>query len=163
MLIEKIKEEAKNKKVIMFFDMDGTIAEYSSADKDRIINNEVGFYLKKRPLHCMLKIMKKFSKMENVTVAILSNCKFEEQKQDKIAWLRIYAPYIKEENIHIVVLSKEVYEKEQKFAIKARYLEKLSKGYDVVYQIEDDQRIINATRNAQLPNTNAEHVSMLLR
>lgn len=46
-LFDKILEMAKTKKVRVFFDMDGTCAEFKSGEKNDILANKRGLYLNK--------------------------------------------------------------------------------------------------------------------
>lgn len=163
MLENKIIELAKANTVKIFFDMDGVCAEYGASDKHLIESNAFGFYLGKRPIYSVLEVMKRLSETSNVEVLILSNCHFPEQKQDKISWLKKFAPFIKKENINIIVLNDEVYTKETKYFIKGNYIKKLTAGSDAaVFLIEDDHRIIGATREL-LPHVNACHISTLIK
>ena len=45
---------AKSQKVKVFFDMYGTLAEYNAEDKEKILSNQAGVYLTKRPLKSIL-------------------------------------------------------------------------------------------------------------
>ena len=158
-LVEKIKTLAKENIVYLYFDMDGTCAEYKSGEKDLIKGNAKDFFLIKRPLFSILKIMEDLANSENVIVGILSNCYFEEQKQDKITWLQKYAPFIKRENINIIVLSNETYTTETKDYLKPNLLKKLHNDTTYVYLIEDNHQILKATRKSGL---NGEHISTLI-
>lgn len=163
MITDKIKEEAKaGSKTLIFFDMDGLMTEFDSELKERIVSNEPGFYLTRRPLKSMLKTIKGLSKVKNITVGILSNCHYKEQKQDKITWLSKYAPFFAPENIHIVVLSEEKFEDSEKYFVKARYAKEYMQGYDKVYFFDDDPRILKAMRKA-LPEMVSKHISLMIK
>lgn len=59
MLIDEIKNQAKNEKINVFFDMDGTLVEYKTdMDGKRKIKGSK-FYVDSRPIIYMIKIAKK--------------------------------------------------------------------------------------------------------
>ena len=150
------------KKVLVLFDMDGTCVEYGCGEKKQILDNVPGYFYNKRPIYTVIDIMKQLNDTENITVGILSNCYYKEQKQDKIKWLKENLPFIKDENIHINVYSDEVYNDENKHQIKAKKIISLNLQKDqMVYLIEDDHQVISAT-NKIMPNT-AFHISCLLK
>ena len=103
MFKEEIKNLGKNKQVLVLFDMDGTLVEYGQGEKQLIMDNVRSFYFNKRKLNTTCKIAEEISKYKNVTVGIMSNCYFDEQKQDKLSWLAIHLPFLKQENIYINV------------------------------------------------------------
>ena len=158
-LVDKVKELAKENKVYIYFDMDGTCVEYKSGEIDLIKGNAKEFFLNKRPLFTILKIMEDLANTANVIVGILSNCYFDEQKQDKITWLKKYAPFIKSENINIIVLNNETYTADTKDYLKPNLLKKLHNDTTYVYLIEDNHQILKATKKSGL---NGEHISTLL-
>ena len=160
MIINEIKAQSKTKAITVLFDMDGTLTEYGIGEKPDIVANKPLFYYNKRPIKSTISIAKKLSQMKNVTVGILSNCYYREQREDKLRWLEKHLPFISKENIHIIVYSEETFEKEQKNYLKVNYI----KSHIVnqkIYLIEDNHKIINAT-NEIIPNT-AYHISTLLK
>ena len=161
-IFDEIKEKAdKGENILCLFDMDGTCAEYGANEKKRILDNEKGFYFSKRPLVTILKIMENLSNINNVQVGILSNCYYEEQKEDKINWLKKYAPFIRDKNVNIIVLTKETYTKENKAFLKSEKIKKIEKENEEIYFFEDDHQIIRATLKA-LPHVNTRHISTLI-
>lgn len=163
MLIDKIKAQAKEKNVAIFFDMDGCIVEYGSGERQLILDNAPHFYFNKRPIKTTLRVMKKLSKIKNVTVGICSNCYYSEQKSDKIAWLKIHTPFLKDENIIVITLKDETYTKETKDFIKGKYISNAMSGKDaIVHLMEDDHGIIKSTLK-MYPDIQAHHISELLK
>lgn len=161
MLIEEIKEKAKTKKVIVYSDMDGVLAEYGVGEKPLILANEKDFYLNKRKISCAVEKFRMLSEIENVEIGIMSNCYFQEQKQDKLLWLEKHCPFIKKENINIIVLNDEPHTKETKDYLKISRLLSINYDKDVdFYLIEDNHNIIGAT-NKTRPNT-GRHFSEIL-
>lgn len=161
MLVDQIKEKAKSKKVIVYSDMDGVLAEYGVGEKPLILANEKDFYLNKRAVHCTIEALKRISEIENVEVGIMSNCYFQQQKQDKILWLERHCPFIKKENINIVVLNDEPHTAQTKDYLKISKLLSINHDKDIdFYLIEDNHKIISAT-NKTRPNT-GRHFSEIL-
>ena len=118
-LIKEIKTRAKSQKVKVYFDMDGTLAEYDAEDKEKILSNQAGVYLTKRPLKSIINVADKLAKIDNIEICIASNCHFKEQKEEKILWLEKYTPFIKKENINIIVFNDMIFSKEEKDFLKA--------------------------------------------
>lgn len=161
MVIDQIKEQAKYGKVVVLFDMDGVIAEFGSNEKKFILSNHPEFFLHRRPIKTIINIIEDLNNFENITLGIVSNCFFEEQKQDKITWLKKHLPFLKEENICIIKLNEEKYTKETKDFIKAKYIEKNWKKDDLIYFFEDDHGIIRATQKV-FPEIVVNHISTLI-
>ena len=62
MLIDEIKKMAKNNKVNVFFDMDGTLVEYISDSTSKRNQHGSCFYINNRPLKYIINIAKKDEK-----------------------------------------------------------------------------------------------------
>ena len=124
--------EKYDKKVIMYVDMDGVIADY-----------EVGKALdfkNKRPLLSNINKLKDISNISNIEMHILSLCKKDYQVKDKNDWLDKYAPFFKKENR--VIISKESNEGTS-CELKANYLSKLNFSDDnVIVMIDDDNSVL---------------------
>jgi len=161
MLIEKIEKLAKNGKVMVFCDMDGVLVEYDGMQKHAIETNVPFTYLNNRPLKSVISQIKKLNKIENVELAIMSSCWFDEQKQEKLAWLNLHANFFKPENVHIIVYNNEVFDKEKKHALKAKKILEIIKDKKVFpVLIEDNHSIIKET-NKLIKNC-AVHVSEII-
>lgn len=156
MLIDEIIKSKINN---VFFDMDGVLTEFNPNDKASILNNEPDFYLNKRPILCILEKAKILYE-NNIKVSIMSMCHFEEQKRDKIKWLKKYAPFIKTQNIHIIVLNNEKYDKETKDYLKVTKIQEILKNNETYILIEDNHKIIKATN--KVVRNSAHHLSELL-
>lgn len=57
MLKDEIIEKAKQKPFRVYFDMDGVCSEERTGEHDLIVANAKDFYLKKRPMKTMLRVM----------------------------------------------------------------------------------------------------------
>lgn len=162
MLINEIKEIAKQNSVYVFFDMDGVLAEFETREYDKIKNGEANYFTKSRPIKSTIKFAKKLSKIKNIEVCIMSNCYSGVQKEDKIVWLKKYAPFIKPENINIIAYSEVSFKKEEKDLLKGNYLTEKYKDADInMFLIEDNINIIKAT-NKNFKRISCHHVSMII-
>lgn len=159
-LIKEIKTRAKSQKVKVYFDMDGTLAEYDVEDKEKILSNQAGLYLTKRPLKSIINVADKLAKIDNIEICIASNCHFKEQKEEKLLWLEKYTPFIKKENINIIVFNDMIFSKEEKDFLKANLIISNLKQNEFAYLIEDDHKIIRATN--KFSNIKACHMSMFV-
>lgn len=159
-LIKEIKTKAKSQKVKVYFDMDGTLAEYDVEDKEKILSNQAGLYLTKRPLKSIINVADKLAKIDNIEICIASNCHFKEQKEEKLLWLEKYTPFIKKENINIIVFNDMIFSKEEKDFLKANLIISNLKQNEFAYLIEDDHKIIRATN--KFSNIKACHMSMFV-
>ena len=159
-LIKEIKTRAKSQKVKVYFDMDGTLAEYDAEDKEKILSNQAGVYLTKRPLKSIINVADKLAKIDNIEICIANNCHFKEQKEEKLLWLEKYTPFIKKENINIIVFDDMIFSKEEKDFLKANLIISKLKQNEFAYLIEDDHKIIRATN--KFSNIKARHMSMFV-
>lgn len=161
MFIDELKTQAKSKKIVLYSDMDGVLVEYGAGEKPLILNNEKNFYLNKRPIFSTINKLKELSDVENIEIGIMSNCYFQEQKQDKILWLEKFCPFIKKENINIIVLNEETYTKETKPYLKVDKILAINEGKEkVCFLIEDNHDIIKHS-NKKYQNL-AHHFSEIL-
>ena len=161
MLINEIKKLAKNEQIDVFFDMDGVLVEY--VDDPQKMRNQPGtkFYTYGRPILTMIKIAKRFSKIKNVTVHILSNCPLDEQIEQKKLWLKKFAPFFKEENTHILCYENLNISKEEKRELKGKFLLK-NFASRKIFLMEDDLRNIKEA-NRIFGERIAYHISSLLK
>ena len=136
MYFEEVIKKYNDKKIKIFVDMDGVIADYDVGKaKD---------YDKKRPLLTSISNLENISKLNNVELYILSICRQNEGIEQKNYWLDIYAPFFKKENR--VIISKESYDKISSKELKAEYLKKLERDESVIMVIDDDPEIIKEIR-----------------
>lgn len=160
MLKDEIIEKAKQKPFRVYFDMDGVCSEERTGEHDLIVANAKDFYLNKRPMKTMLKVMKELHDA-GVEVGILSSCWYLEQADQKRQWLKTNAPFVKEENEHFVVYETITFTKEEKPYLKAWELEKITKGYDGEFLLIEDRHANVKAVNKYFGKFVAEHVSCL--
>lgn len=128
---EKIKEMCKDKKTVMYVDMDGVIAAYDFGNPLNFAN--------KRPLLTNIKKLEDISKLDNIELKILSACKNNFQIDEKNAWLDKHAPFFKQENR--IILSREKYNNELSCNLKAQYLNSIDEDRQVIL-LDDDNNVL---------------------
>ena len=125
-----------DKKIKLFVDMDGVIADYILGDaKD---------YDKKRPLHDSIKKLEEISKMSNIELFIFSATRYTEGHAQKEWWLDQYAPFFKKENR--IIISREAHNMEESSDLKARYMENLKRDGSIIIVIDDDPKNLKAIK-----------------
>ena len=90
MYLEKFLDQYNDKKVKMFVDMDGVIADFNFG--------EARNFDKKRPLYSSINKLENISKKENVDLYIFSATRMKKGYDEKQYWLDKYAPFFKKEN-----------------------------------------------------------------
>ncbi len=128
-ILKEIKEYATDKKVDLYVDMDGVIAEY---DFGKPLD-----FLNKRPLLSNIELLRKISQIDNVKMHILSICKKDSQIEEKNIWLDKYAPFFEKKNRHII--SKETYKNTISSDLKTNFLNNVE-GFKIL--IDDDNDIL---------------------
>lgn len=128
-----IKELSKNRKLILYVDMDGVIACFDVGNpKD---------YLKKRPLYHSIQIFEKINDLPNIELQILSICKEDFQIKEKEKWLDLYAPFFTKRNI----LSKKHLGNSTSALLKANYLNSVSSSSQIAL-IDDDNEVLKTVQ-----------------
>ena len=135
MYLKEKLEEYKDKRISIYIDMDGVIVDYE-------VGKAFG-YDKKRPLFSSIDKLKEISKMENVTMHILSISKTNKGVEEKNIWLDKYIPFIENGNRNII--SKEKNPNKASWKLKFEFLNKLND--DVIILIDDDPSILHKIRN----------------
>ena len=141
-LLEEIKKIINNnsKKISIFVDMDGVVADYRFGEGENIKNNKQGLYLNKRPIYTTINNLKKINEEIDCEMFILSSCLYKEQAEEKGLWLDKYMPFIKSEN-KIFVLSQN-FESRKKIKID-KIKEKLaSNECELAILIDDTHEIL---------------------
>ena len=132
MYLKEYLEQFKDKKIKLFVDMDGVIADYDvGVPKD---------YDKKRPLYDSIDKLEIISKMSNVELFILSITRYSTGIEQKNWWLDTYAPFFKKENR--VIISREENDMTVSPILKAEYLKNFERDGSVLILIDDDPRIL---------------------
>ena len=136
MYIKKYLKQYKNKKIKLFVDMDGVLADY--------VLGEARDYDKKRPLFSNIKKIKKVSKSKNIETFIFSASRYIDGIEQKHWWLNKYAPFFKKENR--IILCREEKNMEQSSTLKAEYLKEYPRDDSLMMVIDDDPKNLKAIR-----------------
>ena len=161
--VNEIKEICKkNKKVAMYIDMDGTIAEYHLYNPEEISRKMEEEYLKNEPLKNVIDVLEEISKINNIEMYILSLSKTKKITEKKKIWLKKYVPFIKEENW--IILTKEIgeYSNENRNEIKGKNIELRQKDYDKSIMLDDEQAVLRAAKKMLDNKVEVFHVSSAL-
>ena len=132
MYFKEVLNKYKEKEIKIFVDMDGVIADYDVG--------KVGDYDKKRPLLSSISKLEEISKLENITLYILSITRKDEGIEQKNYWLDKFAPFFKKENR--VIISKESNEGCNSPKLKAGYLKNFKRDESILMVIDDDPEVI---------------------
>ena len=130
MYLKETLKQYKGKKIKLFVDMDGVIADY--------IFDSAKDYDKKRPLYDSIHKLEEISRMKNVEMYILSATRKDEGIDQKHYWLDTYAPFFKRENR--IIISRESHDMEESSILKAEYMKKLKRGDYLFIVIDDDPK-----------------------
>lgn len=133
MYLKEYLKKFENKKIKMYVDMDGVIADY-----------EVGIphgFDKKRPLISNISKLEKISKMENVELYILSITRMDEGYNEKNIWLDQHASFFKKENR--VIISRESNNFISSPDLKSDFLKNLERDGSIIVVIDDDPLVLH--------------------
>ena len=158
--VNEIKEICKkNKKVDMYIDMDGTIAEYHLYNPEEISRKMEEEYLKNEPLKNVIDVLEEISKINNIEMYILSLSKTKKITEKKKIWLKKYVPFIKEENW--IILTKEIgeYSNENRNEIKGKNIELRQKDYDKSIMLDDEQLVLREAKKILNDKIEVFHIS----
>lgn len=161
--VNEIKEICKkNKKVDMYIDMDGTIAEYHLYNPEKISRKMEEEYLKNEPLKNVIDVLEEISKINNIEMYILSLSKTKKITEKKKIWLKKYVPFIKEENW--IILTKEIgeYSNENRNEIKGKNIELRQKDYDKSIMLDDEQVVLREAKKILNDKIEVFHISSAL-
>ena len=161
--VNEIKEICKkNKKVDMYIDMDGTIAEYHLYNPEEISRKMEEEYLKNEPLKNVIDVLEEISKINNIEMYILSLSKTKKITEKKKIWLKKYVPFIKEENW--IILTKEIgeYSNENRNEIKGKNIELSQEDYDKSIMLDDEQVVLREAKKILNDKIEVFHISSAL-
>lgn len=161
--VNEIKEICKkNKKVDMYIDMDGTIAEYHLYNPEEISRKMEEEYLKNEPLKNVIDVLEEISKINNIEMYILSLSKTKKITEKKKIWLKKYVPFIKEENW--IILTKEIgeYSNENRNEIKGKNIEMRQRNCDISIMLDDEQVVLREAKKILNDKIEVFHISSAL-
>ena len=137
MYLKEYLKQYKDKKVKLFVDMDGVIADY--------IFGSAHDYDQKRPLYDNIDKLEEISKMKNVELFILSTSRYSSGFAQKNWWLDQYAPFFKKENR--IIISREDNEMRDSSILKAEYLANYERDGSILILIDDDPKNLKDVRS----------------
>lgn len=133
---EIIKKLLKENNIDLFVDMDGVIASYDFGNpKD---------FDKKRPLKTNIKTLEEISKLNGITINILSICKKDSQIKEKNDWLDIHAPFFEKDKRYI--LSKETITNTSSPNMKLNFLRDYQSNNQKIL-LDDDNQVLKVVGN----------------
>lgn len=140
-------EKFKNKKINIYIDMDGVVADYDVVNfKNEKEKDDA--YLNKRPIMSSINVLKEISTMDNITMYILSCTKKDSQKEGKVIWLSKYMNFIKKENINLFSREEKDYLKSA--LIKKEFLESHYNKDEINIIIDDSHDVLKEIEHSGL-------------
>lgn len=138
MYIKEFLKQFDNKKIKIFVDMDGVIADYEFGKPFD--------YDKKRPLFETIRKLENISHNDNVQLYILSVTRMDNGIEQKNIWLDKYAPFFMKDNR--IIISRESNNMESSSILKAKYLQSIKRDDHIIIVIDDDPRVLNEINNS---------------
>ena len=138
MYITDYIKQFKNKRIKIYVDMDGVIADY---DVGKALE-----YDKKRPLLTNIEALREVSKNKNVEMFILSITRMTIGRDEKNRWLDKYVEFIKVENRYII--SREEHNFMPSKTLKKRFIKNIKRDESIIIVIDDDPAIIDEIRKS---------------
>lgn len=138
--LKKYLENNQDKKIALFSDMDGVLANLEFDYEDVIHTNGEGHFLSRKPLNTVISKLKELTEYKNLDFYILSACIFKHQADDKSLWLDKYAPFFSKEKRIFMIREAVNYTPKNKSEMKTEYIEKMVKenNYDLIIYVEDE-------------------------
>ena len=133
MYITDYIKQFKNKRIKIYVDMDGVIADYDVGKASE--------YDKKRPLLTNIEALREVSKNKNVEMFILSITRMTIGREEKNRWLDKYVEFIKKENRYII--SREENNFIPSKILKSRFMKKIVRDGSVIILIDDDLAVLD--------------------
>ena len=137
MYLLDLLKQYEDKKIKLFVDMDGVIADY--------VFDGARAYDKKRPLYDDIRKIEIVSQLPNVEPFILSVTRQNEGYDQKQNWLDKYAPFFKKENRFII--SREENDMKSSSLLKAEFLRDFKRDDSIIIVIDDDPKNLKDIRN----------------
>ena len=136
MYLKDYLKQFGNRKIKLFVDMDGVIADY--------IFGSAQDYDKKRPLYDSIIKLEEVSKMPNVELFIFSATRYSSGFDQKHWWLDTYAPFFKRENR--IIISREENNMTDSSILKAEFLARYERDGSILILIDDDPKNLKDVR-----------------
>ncbi len=130
-------EKYNDRKIDIYVDMDGVIAEYDIGNFD---------YNTIRPLRSNIKRIEELLKKDNVSVKILSICKTDRIVEEKIEWIKKYMSFFPTSDAILISKEKEEYKEIDSMELKNNYLKTNINSDNINILVDDDNAIIKYIR-----------------
>ncbi len=128
-----------NKKVNIYVDMDGVVADFDMLGYMKEKNNP-DVYLYKRPVKAVIDALKEVSELDNVNINILSVSGLSSQVNGKLVWLEKEMSFINSDNINII--AKDKYDSRTAASLKKEFLEEHIKDNEINIMIDDSHDVL---------------------
>ena len=138
MYITDYIKQFKNKRIKIYVDMDGVIADFDDGNASE--------YDKKRPLLTNIEALREVSKNKNVEMFILSITRMTIGREEKNRWLDKYVEFIKVENRFII--SREEHNFMPSKTLKKKFIKNIKRDESIIIVIDDDPAIIDEIRKS---------------
>lgn len=138
MYITDYIKQFKNKRIKIYVDMDGVIADFDVGNASE--------YDKKRPLLTNIEALREVSKNKNVEMFILSITRMTIGREEKNRWLDKYVEFIKVENRFII--SREEHNFMPSKTLKKKFIKNIKRDESIIIVIDDDPAIIDEIRKS---------------
>ena len=138
MYITDYIKQFKNKRIKIYVDMDGVIADYDVGKASE--------YDKKRPLLTNIEALREVSKNKNVEMFILSITRMTIGREEKNRWLDKYVEFIKVENRFII--SREEHNFMPSKTLKKKFIKNIKRDESIIIVIDDDPAITDEIRKS---------------
>lgn len=138
MYITDYIKQFKNKRIKIYVDMDGVIADFDVGKASE--------YDKKRPLLTNIEALREVSKNKNVEMFILSITRMTIGREEKNRWLDKYVEFIKVENRFII--SREEHNFMPSKTLKKKFIKNIKRDESIIIVIDDDPAIIDEIRKS---------------
>ncbi len=160
---ERIKNIcSKHKKVALFVDMDGTIAEYIVYQDGFITTKTKDLFLNAKPVNYIINKLKELNEIENLDIYILTLSRSNIIKNEKKEWLKKYLPFIEENNYIIIVRENGDYNQENRTYIKYIKMKEKLNEYDYEILLDDEHKILRKTQKELQDKGEVFHISSVL-
>ena len=143
----KIKEKEENKKVDIYVDMDGVVADYDLLNFESV-KTSPDAYLNKRPITTVIFIFRNLSKLDNVTIYILSVAKQENQINGKLVWLSENMNFIPKSQINIIPRDTNGWTKAS--ILKKEFLKSNYEKDNISLMIDDSHDVLKEVKNLDI-------------
>jgi len=162
--IKSICDENSDKKVGIFIDMDGVIADYDVYGYQDIHDNVNNVFFDKRPINTTINILKGLVDIDNLEFYIVSACIYENQAIDKSLWLDKYLPFIKKENRHFLIKKVVNYDRVSKPSMKVKVILDIMRkeGLCLVVYVDDEHLMLRQAQIDLGDKVICYHISSLL-